>query len=75
MAIFVHEVYTEAASQESVAMSAEADALLSGEEEVAKLASSALAKVTVRRRIAEVTLGDIKDCPGYDGRCGSGLTL
>lgn len=74
-AIFLKRAYDQAAQQESLAMNVEAEAALSGEEEVATLASSTLEKVSARRKIAEGGLNGLKDCPGYTGECAKGIIV
>lgn len=73
VANFLYETYVEASHHESLAMTIEADALVSDEVEVAKIASSALDKIVKRRKLADKGLESITDCPGYTTDCGKGL--
>lgn len=75
VANFILDKFNEAADQESVAIRVEAEARLLGEEELATIASSALAKVALQRQIAEGGLYGLRDCPGYTNKCGKGLEL
>lgn len=62
--------HNEAALQESVLMRAEAEALEAGEQQVAQIASSALAKVSQTRKITEAGINGLEHCPGFEDKCG-----